>query len=227
MRTYAQAKEFAQQQHRSGSSSWHNLCQMFSRQCVGASPFGASAREAFNATPAENRHQSSPPPPGAIAYYGFADHGAGHAVFAVHGGFVWSNDILRRRSDRPRPVGRLPGEVEAALPRLDLGPPDRRRAAGAAAARAQRRPRLPPGQARSTPARCSWRRTTRTASGTSRWRCWLAASSSRTGPTGYYGRHTRRGVAAFQRRCGWEGKDADGIAGAQTIARLGLVWVDG
>jgi hypothetical protein len=89
MRTYEQAKEFAQSQHRSGSSSWHNLCQMFSRQCVGASPFGASAREAFNSTPADHRHQTSPPPPGAIAYYGFADHGAGHAVFSVHGGFVW------------------------------------------------------------------------------------------------------------------------------------------
>ena len=51
MRTYGQAKEFAQQQHRSGSASWHNICQMFSRQCVGAPPFGASAREAFNADP--------------------------------------------------------------------------------------------------------------------------------------------------------------------------------
>jgi peptidoglycan hydrolase-like protein with peptidoglycan-binding domain len=47
------------------------------------------------------------------------------------------------------------------------------------------------------------------------------------GPTAYYGRHTRRCVAAFQHRRGWEGKDADGIAGPQTIARLGLVWVDG
>jgi peptidoglycan hydrolase-like protein with peptidoglycan-binding domain len=47
------------------------------------------------------------------------------------------------------------------------------------------------------------------------------------GPTGYYGRHTRRSVAAFQRQRGWQGKDADGIAGPLTIARLGLVWVDG
>jgi hypothetical protein len=64
MRTYGQAKEFAQQQHRSGSASWHNMCQMFSRQCVGAPPFGSSAREAFNRIPAEQRHTSSPPPAG-------------------------------------------------------------------------------------------------------------------------------------------------------------------
>ena len=108
MRTYGQAKEFAQQQHRSGSASWHNMCQMFSRQCVGAPPFGSSAREAFNRIPAEQRHTSSPPPAGSIAYYGFRDHGSGHAVFAVNGGFVWSNDILRTRPHRPGPVGRLP-----------------------------------------------------------------------------------------------------------------------
>jgi peptidoglycan hydrolase-like protein with peptidoglycan-binding domain len=47
------------------------------------------------------------------------------------------------------------------------------------------------------------------------------------GPSGYYGTHTRRNVAAFQRRRGWSGSDADGLAGKETIGSLGLVWVDG
>ena len=47
------------------------------------------------------------------------------------------------------------------------------------------------------------------------------------GPTGYYGNHTRRCVAAFQRRRGWTGSDADGIAGPSTIDKLGLVWTQG
>ena len=226
MRTFEQAKEFAQQQHRSGSTSWHNLCQMFSRQCVGASPFGASAREAFNATPGENRHQSSPPPPGAIAYYGFADHGAGHAVFAVHGGFVWSNDILRSgQIDRVRwdvftSKWRLPyrGWISA-TPTGDELP-------------VQRRPERNdvPGYRQGRKVYASKMQLAQDDSD-SVWNLQVALLARgfefEDGPTGYYGRHTRRCVAAFQRRRGWEGKDADGIAGPQTIARLGLVWVDG
>lgn len=43
------------------------------------------------------------------------------------------------------------------------------------------------------------------------------------GPTGCYGRHTRRACQEYQRKQGWTGSDADGIAGPQTIRRLGLV----
>ena len=95
MRTYAQAKEFAQQQHRSGSSSWHPVPDVLPAVRRGSAirrvrPGGVQRHSGGP------RHQTSPPPAGSIAYYGFADHGAGHAVFAVNGGFVWSNDILRR-----------------------------------------------------------------------------------------------------------------------------------
>ena len=226
MRTFGQAKEFAQQQHRSGSASWHNMCQMFSRQCVGAPSFGSSAREAFNRIPAEQRHTSSPPPAGSIAYYGFRDHGFGHAVFAVSGGFVWSNDILRRgHIDRVRwdvfpSRWRLPyrGWISA-TPTGDELPvqrqPERNAVPGYRQGRKVYASRMQLAQDDSD----------------SVWNLQVALLARgfefEDGPTGYYGRHTRRGVAAFQRRCGWEGKDADGIAGPQTIARLGLVWVDG
>ena len=226
MRTYDQAKEFAQQQHSSGSSAWHNLCQMFSRQCVGAAPFGASAREAFNATPSDHRHQTSPPPPGSIAYYGFSDHGAGHAVFAVHGGFVWSNDILRSgRIDRVRwdvfpskwrlpyrgwisqmPSGELP--IQRQVDGHDSELPAYRQGRKVFASRM----RFEQDDSDSV------------------WNLQVALMARGfgfdDGPTGYYGRHTRRSVAAFQRRRGWVGKDADGIAGPQTVAQLRLVWVD-
>jgi hypothetical protein len=46
------------------------------------------------------------------------------------------------------------------------------------------------------------------------------------GPTGCYGRHTRQACREFQRRQGWHGSEADGIAGPETIRRLGLVWDD-
>ena len=96
MRTYDQAVAFARRQHNEPTQGWFNLCQALARQCVGAAPFGLSAREAFNAIPRDHRHLSDPPPAGSIAYYGRARTGFGHAVFVVEDGFVWSNDILRK-----------------------------------------------------------------------------------------------------------------------------------
>lgn len=42
------------------------------------------------------------------------------------------------------------------------------------------------------------------------------------GPTGFYGAQTTAAVAAFQRDQGWTGSDADGVAGAETLRRLGI-----
>jgi hypothetical protein len=69
---------------------------MFSRLAFGAAAWAPSAREAFNNTPAAHKHTSYPPPPGSIAYYGPSDHGFGHAVVVVEGGYVYSTDILRK-----------------------------------------------------------------------------------------------------------------------------------
>ena len=43
-----------------------------------------------------------------------------------------------------------------------------------------------------------------------------------SGPTGMYGPETTRAVKAFQRAQGWRGSQADGIAGAETLRRLGI-----
>lgn len=222
MRTFEQAKEFAKQQHASTGIDWYRKCQMFARQCVGAPAFGASAREAFNGIADNDKHESFPPPAGSIAYYGFPDRGAGHSVFAVAGGFVWSTDILRRgRIDRVPwdvfvrgswrlpyrgwisacPAGQLP--VEA----LDSEPTYRQ-------GRRVYRSKMRLGQDDSD----------------SVWNVQVALIARgfdfENGPSGYYGRHTLRCVAEFQRRKGWTGVNADGIAGPVTVDRLGLVWVD-
>jgi peptidoglycan hydrolase-like protein with peptidoglycan-binding domain len=47
------------------------------------------------------------------------------------------------------------------------------------------------------------------------------------GPTDNYGSQTKSACAAFQRAQGWSGTGADGIAGPETIKRLGLTWVNG
>lgn len=43
-----------------------------------------------------------------------------------------------------------------------------------------------------------------------------------SGATGWYGPETTKAVRAFQRSQGWTGSGADGIAGQQTLRRLGL-----
>jgi hypothetical protein len=233
MRTYEQAKRFALHESRHPSQNWTIKCQVFSRQCVGAPPFGDSARLAFNGVPAEHKHTSSPPPPGSIAYYGPEGSGDGHAVFVVEGGHVWSTDILRPgKVDRVKwnvfnqiwgrghqyrgwidhckwgdlPVQRKPEQGMPLTAHAPKGPSYRQ---GKKVYRSKMR----------------FRQT----ESDSVWNLQLALMSKNLpfddGPTGFYGRHTRAACAAFQQAQGWTGDGANGIAGPLTIKRLGLVWV--
>jgi hypothetical protein len=222
MRTYEEAKEFAQREHRDDRArSWFRMCQVFSRQCVGAGPFGASAREAFNAQPKEHKHTSFPPPAGSIAYYGFPDRGAGHAVFAVHGGFVWSNDIIR-----PGKIDRVQWDVFVSrwnLPYrgwIDQCP--------AGELPVQRKGPVNPYRQRKRVYAEKMRFGQEDSDSVWNLQVALIAKGFKfeNGPSGYYGRHTIRTCAAFQRRMGWRGEFADGLAGPVTIERLGLIWVD-
>jgi peptidoglycan hydrolase-like protein with peptidoglycan-binding domain len=43
-----------------------------------------------------------------------------------------------------------------------------------------------------------------------------------SGPTGWYGPETTRAVTRFQRAQGWSGRGADGLAGPETLRRLGV-----
>jgi Putative peptidoglycan binding domain len=225
MRDYDQARQFAIHEHQQPRrEGWYNSCQMFSRQCVGAPSFGLSARQAFNSIKPEHRHTSSPPPPGSIAYYGRADQGFGHAVFAVEGGKVWSNDIIRHGQ-----IDRVDWDIF--IPRwglayrgwIDTCP------AGA----------LPVKKGGDHPAKAGFRQQRKVYRSKMRlgqedsdsvWNLQLALIAAGLtfthGPTGYYGERTRNASRAFQRRQGWRAGDANGIAGPQTVARLGLVWVD-
>lgn len=224
MRSYDMARQFAiHEHHQPRREGWHNMCQMFSRQCVGAPGFGVSAREAFNSVAPDHRHTSKPPPPGAIAYYGRPDQGFGHAVFAVEGGKVWSNDILRRgQIDRvdwdifiPRWGLAYRGWIDAcpAGP-LPVKQPDAQVKEGYRQGRKVYRSKMQFGQDDSD----------------SVWNLQMgliAAGLSFThGPTAYYGGRTRNACRVYQRRQGWRGIDANGIAGPETVRRLGLVWVD-
>jgi hypothetical protein len=220
MRGFEQAKAFAIAQHQNPSRSWYNCCQIFARQCVGAPSFGASARLAFNGIASGDKHDSFPPPPGSIAYYGFSDHGSGHAVFVVEGGQVWSNDIIRHgQIDRVRWDvfhGRWGLPYRGWIDSCPAGSLPVQRAAGGGLTFRQRklvyRSKMHLGQDDSD----------------SVWNLQVALHARgllQVDPTGYYGRLTLAACSAFQRRQGWTGRNADGVAGPETVRRLGLSWV--
>lgn len=222
MRTYEQAVAYAVRQHERPTNDWFRWCQKFSRQCVGANGFGDSARLAFNDVADRAKHRSVPPPPGSIAYYGFRDRGAGHAVFVVDGGFVWSNDIKRRGK-----IDRVQWDVfqgEWKLPFrgwIDWCP--------SGDLPISRRPGAPPTFRQGKKVYGSRMRFKQTNSD-SVWNLQLALMtkgySVGAGPTGNFGMHTVIACAAFQGARGWKGRRADGIPGRDTVRALGLVWVD-
>ncbi|MDX6231605.1 MAG: hypothetical protein QOH68_556 [Nocardioidaceae bacterium] len=226
MRNYEQARQFAiHEHHQPRREGWFNMCQMFSRQCVGAPGFGGSAREAFNNVAAAHRHTSKPPPPGSIAYYGRADQGFGHAVFAVEGGKVWSNDILRRgqidRVDWDIFIPRWGLAYRGWIDTCPAGPLPVKKLAGASPAKEGYRQ-----QRKVYRSKMRFRQD----DSDSVWNLQLALMAAGLpfthGPTGYYGERTRRACATYQRRQGWTGDDANGIAGPESVRRLGLVWLD-
>jgi len=94
MRSLPAAVAYAKAEQAHASRNWSNLCQMFSRSCVGAAAWAPSAREAFNAIPAQHRHMGVPPQ-GALVYFGNAVSGTGHATFSDGNNYVYSTDILR------------------------------------------------------------------------------------------------------------------------------------
>jgi hypothetical protein len=248
MRTYAQAVAFARRQHNAPSQDWFNLCQALARQCVGAAPFGLSAREAFNAIPREHRHVSDPPPAGSIAYYGRVRAGFGHAVFVVEDGFVWSNDILRKgKVDKVRWdvfVDRWGLAYRGWIDRCPHGElpvtrPDESRAHGGGASKRRRAPEKPrqevqpdavPGLRRGGQVFSSRMRFGQ-ADSDSVWNLQVAligqGLSIPAGPSDFYGAQTLAACTSFQRSQGWAGAAANGVAGPVTVTRLGLTWVKG
>lgn len=230
LRTLHQAKDFALAEHHHASINWFRQCQVFARNCIGSPPFGGSARLAFNSIPDRHRHESFPPPSGSLAYYGFAGHGTGHAVFAVDGGWVWSTDILRHgKIDKVRwdvftksngwnlpyrgwidwcPSGHLP--IDGSTTHAKASTPGMSFRQGKKVFRAK----MHHGQMNSD----------------SVWNLQVALIAKGFpiphGPTDDYGKATVAACAAFQRKQGWRGRNADGIAGPETARRLGLVWVD-
>ena len=206
------------------------LCIGVTRQTWNIPPLGASALEAWHNIPASQRHLSVPiqVPKGAICYglhgqFGQPYYQFGHAWLAIGGGKCLSTDYGGRGTWTEQPVNlpRWTGVNDVTwsswtpfgmlpITRATTPPP-------------------PPAHG------YEWRQGKRVygskmhqnqTHSDSVWNLALALYAHKLlhAPTDSYTGAVVSACAAFQRSQGWKGKDANGIAGPITVARLGLVW---
>lgn len=72
-------------------------CQEFVRECYGLPAWAASAKIAWEKTPAKYRNTNTPPPAGAMVYYPTLGGGTvGHVTISVGGGKVATNDYCHK-----------------------------------------------------------------------------------------------------------------------------------
>lgn len=87
------AVAWASKQVAEPSRSWEGWCLMFVRSAFGVSAVHPSAEKAWYATE-RRRGTSTTPPPGVPVWWTNGRHG--HVALSAGGGYVYSNDILRR-----------------------------------------------------------------------------------------------------------------------------------
>lgn len=90
------ALEFALREHHAPTRWWENDCQMAVRMALGAQGGIASARLAYLALPAEDRHGAGGkhPPAGVPAWFRL-NTPYWHVALSAGRGLIWSTDILR------------------------------------------------------------------------------------------------------------------------------------
>jgi hypothetical protein len=230
MRTYAQAVAYSEGQkaHPALYVRQGGHCQQFARSCVGAQGWADSAIDAWHAIPAAHRHAGYPRA-GGIAYFDRAkvpdSREFGHAAFIRENGHVDTTDApIHGR------IGHVPYTYFAAhwgmryLGWIDWTPSGLIRLATPGVVK-------PPALAyRQGKKVFSSKMRLGQANSDSVWNLVLAlkAHGYPLLPVGDdYTSQVRNACGAYQRRQGWAGSDANGIAGRETVTRLGLLWVQG
>lgn len=191
------------------------MCQMFTRTCAGAPSGAPDASGAWRA--ARYRHTRGTAPRGALVYWLGGSRGHGHAAVSEGGGYVWSTDIKREARVDLVSIAYL----SARWSNLDYQgwseDTNGVRISGLTVA-ASVDESLVVSLAQMAPGRSG--SDVRDLQYALR-RAGMAAYNP-SGVTGYFGDETRKMVAAFQRKQGWSGSDADGLPGPVTLQRLGL-----
>jgi hypothetical protein len=208
---------------------WKGLCLAFVRTCRGFPPTGIfNANEAWRRT--KRKRLRGTPPPGAPIYWAVGKHG--HVALSAGNGRCYSNDIRRSGRIDLVPISEITRKWGARYrgwaedyvgTTLPLGRATPGGTGGGGGGKtvdlsrvivaAQRDPKRPQGG--TTKGSVSHVRVVEVA---------LQAEgllSSRFSGDGSFGTLTVKAYAKWQRRCGFTGKDANGIPGRKSLERLG------
>lgn len=186
------------------------MCLKFSRTCAGAPGGVYDAITAWRN--ARHRHSDGTPPRGSMVFWSGGSKGHGHIAVSDGGGYVFSTDIVRSGRVNRVSIAYLSTrwgnlqylgwseDVNGAVVTSIIQP--------TSSITMVRLANLRPGlrNADVTDLQLALRRHG------------VATFTA----TGYFGGLTRDAVAAFQRKQGWAGEDANGIPGPRTCALLGL-----
>jgi hypothetical protein len=224
-RTPSQAVAYANRQGRWKSG----MCLQFVRTCFGVGSRYGSASIGWRHT--KYRH-TSVPPPGVPVWWTGGSRGFGHIAISVGGGYVRSTDFpgsgrvgkvaIKTLTRRWRQTYRGWSED---INGVRVWRPTAARAPARAPAAARKPVRVKPLVDASVVAK--YARSGRGAPGSSGVLIVQAALAreisgySNAGGPGYFGPRTRRAYAAWQRRLGYSGSDADGIPGFGSLSKLG------
>lgn len=89
-----QALAWAREQHQSGSTQWHGLCQKFVRSCYDVPAFFPSAAAAWQGAELKHRETDGTKVPRGVPFFWTGgSQGFGHVALSAGGGKCWSNDI--------------------------------------------------------------------------------------------------------------------------------------
>jgi hypothetical protein len=225
MRTAAQAAEWAK--GKKGETGWHRACLVFARKAWDLPAQDGSAQKEWNTIPASARHSDKRPPIGAPCFWkGPSPEGHVAIVIEYRDGvpFIASNDIVVPDRIDLVPLSRITKDWSHAswlgwttvlqghalsfgtTPRPDGFRQDRKVFSS----------KMKLGQQESD----------------SVWNLQLALVRhgypiGAPAPTGNFLNGTLGAVKKFQHDQGWNGRDANGIPGEESIKRLGLIWVVG
>lgn len=93
-RTGTAAVAWAKHQHDIGASIWFGQCLNFVHQCFKVPAKYGTASIGYDHT--RYRHKSGVPPVGTICWWKGGSHGFGHVAISAGGGYVWSNDVRQQ-----------------------------------------------------------------------------------------------------------------------------------
>ncbi len=218
-RTGSKAIAWAKTQTSNPSRSWHNLCLMFVRSCFGVPAREPNAKRAWETARKQHKTTDADSIPAGVPVFWKTRTANWHIALSVGGGYCYSSDVGGRGKIGKIGIDALSRawgatllgwseDVNGVTVYTPLAKPKVALAKAVKAAKTE-----PAAKGRPMSAKVDTKLI-----GKALVKEGLLAKGY---PDGHWGRAQRDAYAAWQRKLGYRGKDADGIPGGDSLKQLG------